>query len=243
MSSTIRPTCVYKPFGEAVQTTMPEFGFTGQRFEAVTGLYDYRARWYDPGLGRFLSADPLVPRPYDPQSLNRYTYVDNDPIGRIDPTGFTGCDFDFCSGDNVIILESNQDANFRFSISAGRVREVVATSRLGTQDLAEDLAEGGAVFLGEPSELAQHEAPLDGGDDGLEDRGAKQPGLLPLRDGRLTEGRLRPRLAGDGEDDEIRPLAVVGVAADDDGGAALGGGLIGEGGTGRGPSPRTHSRS
>jgi len=40
---------------------------------------------------------------------------------------------------------------------------------------------------------------------------------------------VRPRLAGDGEDDEIRPLAVVGVAADDDGGAALAGGLVGEG--------------
>jgi len=120
MSSTIRPTCVYKPFGEAVQTTMPEFGFTGQRFEATIGLYDYRARWYDPGLGRFVSPDPLVPRPDDPQSFNRYSYVDNDPVSRSDPTGLTSCEFT-CGADASIVLESNEDAGFRFSIIIGSV--------------------------------------------------------------------------------------------------------------------------
>jgi RHS repeat-associated protein len=58
---------------------VPTFGFTGQRFEKGLGLYDYGARWYDPELGRFLQPDPVVPQPFDPQSLNRYSYVRNNP--------------------------------------------------------------------------------------------------------------------------------------------------------------------
>jgi hypothetical protein len=42
---------------------------------------------YSPLLGRFLSADSIVPRPGDPQSLNRYSYTRNNPISRIDPDG------------------------------------------------------------------------------------------------------------------------------------------------------------
>jgi RHS repeat-associated protein len=84
---------LYKPFGAAVGGAPPTFGFTGQRFEAEVGLYDYGARWYDPVLGRFLSPDSLVPEPGDPQSLNRYAYVRNSPLSRIDPSG----SFDFGS--------------------------------------------------------------------------------------------------------------------------------------------------
>ncbi|WP_448600888.1 RHS repeat-associated core domain-containing protein [Thermoflexus hugenholtzii] len=39
--------------------------FTGQRWEGTLGLYDYRARFYDPALGRFLQPDPLVPKRRD----------------------------------------------------------------------------------------------------------------------------------------------------------------------------------
>jgi RHS repeat-associated protein len=53
--------------------------YTGQRQETF-GLYDYRARYYHPALGRFISADPLVPEPGNPQGLNRYAYVTNNPM-------------------------------------------------------------------------------------------------------------------------------------------------------------------
>jgi len=61
--------------------------FTGQRWEASLGLYDYRARFYDPALGRFLQPDPLVPEPGNPQALNRYAYVYNNPLRYTDPSG------------------------------------------------------------------------------------------------------------------------------------------------------------
>jgi len=54
-----------------------------------SGLYYYGARYYDPELARFISPDPIVPSPGDPQSLNRYSYVLNNPVKYIDPTGLS----------------------------------------------------------------------------------------------------------------------------------------------------------
>jgi RHS repeat-associated protein len=61
--------------------------FTGQRWEQGLGLYDYRARFYDPALGRFLQPDPIVPEPGNPQALNRYAYVYNNPLRYVDGSG------------------------------------------------------------------------------------------------------------------------------------------------------------
>jgi RHS repeat-associated protein len=62
--------------------------YTGQRWDGGLGLYDYRARYYDPALGRFIQPDPLVPDPANPQSLNRYAYVLNNPMRYTDPSGY-----------------------------------------------------------------------------------------------------------------------------------------------------------
>jgi len=51
------------------------------------GLYYYNARYYLPGIGRFLSADTIVPDPADPQAFNRYSYVFNRPTFYNDPSG------------------------------------------------------------------------------------------------------------------------------------------------------------
>jgi hypothetical protein len=45
------------------------------------------ARWYDPSTGRWLSADTVVPEPGNPQSLNRFSYVNNQPLRYTDPSG------------------------------------------------------------------------------------------------------------------------------------------------------------
>jgi RHS repeat-associated protein len=62
------------------------FGYTGQAWIPEMGLYDYKARFYSPTLGRFLQPDPI--RYGD--GLNFYAYVHNDPINGLDPTG-TDC--------------------------------------------------------------------------------------------------------------------------------------------------------
>jgi len=82
----------YKPWGENRYTsgaTPTTFRFTGQRSEETTlgSLYFYQARFYSPAIGRFLSADTIVPEPGNPQDLNRYTYVRNNPLRYNDPSG------------------------------------------------------------------------------------------------------------------------------------------------------------
>lgn len=61
--------------------------FTGQREMADLGIYHYGARFYSPTLGRFLSADSIVPGYANPQNLNRFSYVRNNPMRYTDPTG------------------------------------------------------------------------------------------------------------------------------------------------------------
>jgi RHS repeat-associated protein len=64
-----------------------DYTFTGQRAERGLGLMDYQARYYDSYLNRFISADTIVAEPGNPQSLNRYSYVNNSPLRFNDPTG------------------------------------------------------------------------------------------------------------------------------------------------------------
>jgi RHS repeat-associated protein len=58
-----------------------DYGFTGQRADSATGLDYYGARYYDPTLGQFTSADTVL------DGLNRFAYVGGNPISHTDPSG------------------------------------------------------------------------------------------------------------------------------------------------------------
>ena len=84
-------TSAYEPFGSMRSTTGQSgssYKFTDQELDSESGLYNYNARLYDPEIGRFISADPIVPDPFNPQSLNRYSYVLNNPLIYTDPSGY-----------------------------------------------------------------------------------------------------------------------------------------------------------
>ncbi|HFC29500.1 MAG TPA: hypothetical protein ENJ44_00485, partial [Oceanospirillales bacterium] len=63
-------------------------GYTGHEQLDGLGLIHMNGRIYDPTIGRFLQADPNIQDPYNTQSLNRYTYVLNNPLTLTDPTGY-----------------------------------------------------------------------------------------------------------------------------------------------------------
>lgn len=78
----------YQPFGAqyGASGTDPSVKYTGQWSETA-GLYWNHARYYDPTLGRFVSADPLLGSLSMPQTQDRYSYAANNPLRNIDPSG------------------------------------------------------------------------------------------------------------------------------------------------------------
>ena len=61
--------------------------FAGHKNDPESGLHYNLARSYNPIMSRWPSADSVTQNIYDPQSLNKYTYVGNNPINFVDPNG------------------------------------------------------------------------------------------------------------------------------------------------------------
>lgn len=100
-------TYTYDAFGKSTNTTgtlFNPFQYTGREWDSETELYYYRARYYDPTIGRFLNEDP---KRFDGDGPNFYAYVLNDPINRSDPNG---CGFVDCATALARLLASS--ANF-----------------------------------------------------------------------------------------------------------------------------------
>ncbi len=61
--------------------------YSGEQFDSSLGLYNQRARFYDPGTGRFTTMDTYEGSPQDPQSLHKYLYCSDNPVNYHDPSG------------------------------------------------------------------------------------------------------------------------------------------------------------
>ena len=77
----------YTPFGEAIGEAASGFGYNGEYYSAATEMIYLRARFYAPEMNRFSQKDVLRGAASEPQSLNRYLYVQNDPVNFCDPSG------------------------------------------------------------------------------------------------------------------------------------------------------------
>lgn len=84
-TGTVTGSCTYGAWGNATSTsgtmTTP-FGFAGGYRDVASGLYYFRARWYNPVTGQWMSLDPSVGTTMAP-----YDYAGNDPVGSVDLTG------------------------------------------------------------------------------------------------------------------------------------------------------------
>ncbi|WP_161939378.1 RHS repeat-associated core domain-containing protein, partial [Leptospira interrogans] len=81
----------YEPYGSIIRNDSygPDifrYKFTGQIEDKETGLYYYKSRFYEPTLGRFLQADSVI-APDSVNGMNRYMYVDGNPVSYRDPSG------------------------------------------------------------------------------------------------------------------------------------------------------------
>jgi len=79
----------YDPFGVPVvggDVSNP-YQFTGEAWDAEVELLYLRARYYQPGVGRFVTKDPWAGDVWRPGTLNRYAYVQNNPVNSTDPRG------------------------------------------------------------------------------------------------------------------------------------------------------------
>jgi len=81
----------YDAFGNEIHregTTSVEHLYRGEQFDPNLGWYYLRARYVDPGRGRFASLDPFAGFSSDPMSLHKYLYAHADGVNNVDPTGY-----------------------------------------------------------------------------------------------------------------------------------------------------------
>jgi RHS repeat-associated protein len=108
----------YYPSGTAlplINNDPNKYKFNGKEQDSESGLYNYGARYYNPALSRFLTPDwssTPVPVPYadlsDPQSLNQYAYVRNNPTTNSDPNGHE-CTTDPKTGNSKCVVRAKAD--------------------------------------------------------------------------------------------------------------------------------------
>ena len=68
-------------------STANPYLYSGEQFDSTLNLYYLRARYYNPAVGRFQTADPYEGRFQDPLTLHKYVYGRNNPVNAVDPTG------------------------------------------------------------------------------------------------------------------------------------------------------------
>ncbi len=115
----------YYPYGgERVitDTDSNRYKFTGKERDAESGLDNFGARYNASSMGRFMTPDPLGGKLVDPQTLNRYSYVINNPLRYTDPTGLYTCkdDNNQCKTKQDIQFEKARQADLARGGDAAR---------------------------------------------------------------------------------------------------------------------------
>ncbi|MFV3127300.1 RHS repeat domain-containing protein [Niveispirillum sp. KHB5.9] len=135
----------YGPFGESNNPASGSlFRYTGQVYDAETGLYHYKARSYSASLGRFLQTDPVGTQ----DDLNLYGYVGNDPLNMTDPTGEAKV---YVSEKGITIVQTFINNSGKFSdkaiVALGANLSGVTSSGIPVKTILEPGTDADAVTL------------------------------------------------------------------------------------------------
>ncbi len=126
----------------------PGYAFTGREWDVETGLYYYRARYYDARSGRFLGEDPLRPPKHMWADPSLYPYVGENPTSRIDPSGMASVD---CAKKLAELAAAIAALQLRLYENAGRadkghdkaIRERIAQIRKLAEQVARHCRDAG----------------------------------------------------------------------------------------------------
>jgi RHS repeat-associated protein len=142
----------YDAYGVPDSANDGQFQYTGQMWLEDVGVYHYKARVYDPELGRFLQTDPIGTA----GGMNLYGYVGSDPVNRVDPNGLCANEFQWWSTypkvdrltwltGNVTFVGSRQSLCVDDFLGDPRVLDDVATYLAATEPPGSSLGPQGEI--------------------------------------------------------------------------------------------------
>jgi len=139
-------------FSDAPSPVRTAYGFTGREHDSESGMMYYRARYYDPTIGRFLQKDPEPGKLGLPISMvNSYAYVANNPLNLMDPSGRSILGF---VGDLIVGIVAGVAAILLAPLAVGLFSGILAGGILGTIEAAVIGAAAGGVAGGVAGGLA-----------------------------------------------------------------------------------------
>jgi RHS repeat-associated protein len=146
----------YDAFGSEESTySVPGFEentrrFTGKEMDVESGLQYFGARYYDPFVGRWTGKDPKKGKTVEPQSLNRYIYVHNNPLINIDPDGrdvknnTKGTDVFVKPGADGIIYQVKPGAEYKGKNDGVIVGDTILKTTVDQADITVNDSDSGA---------------------------------------------------------------------------------------------------
>ena len=130
----------YSAFGSVCSQTGSvnnPYLFTDRRLDIELNLYYYRARYYNPIIGRFTTKDPYPGNIYNPHTLHKYIYVGNNPVNYIDPLGLCKCDPSLCEANKAECIQNAKQEGVECLLDVGKsalpgvAGEIIATGAFG----------------------------------------------------------------------------------------------------------------
>lgn len=168
----------YSAYGEPSDWGALRFRYTGQIALQEAQLYHYKARVYEPTMGRFLQTDPVGYK----DDLNLYGYVHDDPINHSDPSGLATCGDSLTSGQCDAAMKAQDQAVKDIKAARSGIQElkqeraeIKSGTRSGLSDAASKTEQDTKEHFGSASNstLNRVDRALGGAQSALEDRSGK----------------------------------------------------------------------